>query len=256
MASAERSVRALSFGAIAEEYRRFRPGPPAAAVEWIVPERCDTAVDIGAGTGALTAHLVRHAPRVIAVEPDRRMSAVLGSLVTDAVVTTGRAEQLPLRDGTVDVVAGASMWHWVDEERAATEVARVLRPGGVLGLLWSGPDRTEGWLANLLTASRGEAPVNELAARSRQRRQRVNLPAHLPFAEPETQVLRWSLSVTPEQIIGLARTYSGFIVLPEAERERLQQLLVDAVRDHPVLAGQEQIDLPMRCTAWRAVRLG
>jgi ubiquinone/menaquinone biosynthesis C-methylase UbiE len=161
MAPQDRSARALSFGAIAEDYDRFRPGPPRKIVDWVLPRQCEAAVDIGAGTGALTRELLRCVRHVIAVEPDPRMSAVLAARVPRASVVSGRAEELPLRDRSVDAVVGSSMWHWVDEARAAIEAARVLRPGGVLGLLWSGPDRSQGWLAELLAG-----PGRDLGART------------------------------------------------------------------------------------------
>jgi SAM-dependent methyltransferase len=254
MALDERATRATSFGAIAEDYDRFRPGPPAAAVEWILPRQCDSIVDIGAGTGALTRLLVDHARRVTAVEPDPRMAEVLAARVPGAAVVAGKAEALPIPDGDCDAVVGSSMWHWVDEARASMEAARVLRPGGVLGLLWSGPNRSEGWLSEVLGRFRSQ----ELAARSdedRRRRHRVNLPAAAPFGEPETHLVRWSIMVTPDEIIGLSGTYSGFIVLPEAERVRLRDDLTEVVRTHPAIVGRDQVELPMRCLCWRAVRL-
>ena len=72
----------------------------------------------------------------------------------------------------------------------------------------------------------------------------------------QTQTVEWSLAVTPDELVGLAGTYSGFIVLPEAEKMRLRRDLADVVRHHPALAGRREIDLPMRCTCWRAVRDG
>src|SRR5664279_398208 len=242
MALDERSTRATSFGAIAEDYDRFRPGPPSPAVEWILPRQCDAVVDIGAGTGALTRLLMDHARRVTAVEPDRRMAAVLAARVPGATVLSGRAEQLPLPDGGCDAVVGSSMWHWVDEPRASMEAARVLRPGGVLGLLWSGPDRSEGWLSDVLRRSRRP----EAAARQdedRRRRHRVTLPVDAPFSEPETLVVRWSITVTPDELIGLAGTYSGFIVLPEADRTQLREDFTGVVRSHPAVVGRDEIEL-------------
>ncbi|HEY5017660.1 MAG TPA: rRNA adenine N-6-methyltransferase family protein, partial [Streptosporangiaceae bacterium] len=67
----------MSFGAIADDYDRLRPGPPAAALDWLLPEHCEVAVDVGAGTGLLTRALAGRVPRVVAVEPDQRMRAVL-----------------------------------------------------------------------------------------------------------------------------------------------------------------------------------
>jgi len=248
-------VRALSFGAIAEDYDRFRPGPPLDAVEWLVSRPCETAVDIGAGTGALTRVLAPRVPRVVALEPDPRMSAVLAARVPRAYVVTGTAEELPLRDACVDAVVGSSMWHWVDEARAATEAARVLRPGGVLGLLWSGPDRSQGWLAEVFARGGRGLPRPARDEAVRRARHDVRLPADAPFASPEIRTLQWSLQVTREQLVGLAGTYSGFIVLPDAERIRLRDRLADVVREHPALAGRQQIELPMRCICWRAIRI-
>ena len=144
------------------------------------------------------------------------------------------------------------MWHWVDAERASVEVARVLRPGGGLGLLWSGPDRSQPWLAELLSGvRRAQPPADENPPRHRRV---MGLAPEAPFSMPESHIMRWSLTVTPEHLIELACTYSGFIVLPEAERNRLRGGLVDAVHDHPALAGRSEIELPMRCICWRAVR--
>jgi SAM-dependent methyltransferase len=251
-------VRAMSFGAIADDYDRFRPGPPPEVLEWLLPRQRRAAVDIGAGTGALTRLLVGPVDHVVAVEPDRRMGVVLAARVPDASVVSARAEEIPLRDGCVDAVVGSSMWHWVDEERAAFEAARVLRTGGVLGLVWSGPDRSQPWLAELLARPRPEEVVPSAPAGDKaiHRHRQVHLPPDAPFTGVQTQTVEWSLAVTPDELVGLAGTYSGFIVLPEAEKMRLRRDLADVVRHHPALAGRREIDLPMRCTCWRAVRDG
>ncbi len=251
-------MRAMSFGAIAGDYDRFRPGPPPEALEWLLPGQRRAAVDIGAGTGALTRLLVGDVAHVVAVEPDRRMGAVLAARVRDASVVAARAEALPLRDRCVDAVVGSSMWHWVDEERAVFEAARVLRPGGVLGLLWNGPDRSQPWLADLLARLRpgDHGPSPSAGDDAIDRHRQVHLPPDAPFTGVETQTVDWSLSVTPEELVGLAGTYSRFIILPEVEKMRLRRDLAAVVRQHAALAGRREIDLPMRCLCWRAVRAG
>jgi SAM-dependent methyltransferase len=254
MAAEHADVRALSFGSIAEEYDRYRPGPPPQAVEWVLDGRRGLAAEVGAGTGALTRELVRRMDRVVAVEPDRRMGGVLAARVMGVPVVVGRAEELPLVEGIADAVVGSSMWHWVEPERGAREAARALRPGGVLGLMWSGPDRSEEWLAELIAGPGVDGTA--LAAQSAERAQRhqVHLPADAPFSQPERTTVRWRETFTTRQLVGLAGTYSGFIVLTAAERARVRADLADFVLNHPLLAGRQEVELPMRCHCWRAVR--
>ena len=259
----ERALRARSFGAIAERYDRFRPGPPVAAVDWLLPGTAgarldapiDAVVDLGAGTGALSRLLVGRAHHVYAVEPDDRMAAVLADRVPEVEVRSGQAESLPLPDAGVDAVLGSSMWHWVDEARASVEVARVLRPGGTFGLLWSGPDRTHEWVAALLTQANPQRAEQDRATAARRRRHEVHLPSDAPFAPPQTHLLRWTMTVTLDELAGLAGTFSVVIRLPESERVGLQDRLHAYVRDHPPPgAAADAIELPMRCYCWKAIR--
>ena len=60
------------------------------------------------------------------------------------------AEQLPIRSETLDAAMVSSAWHWMDPDRTVAEVGRVLRPGGVLGVIWNGADRSIDWVAELL----------------------------------------------------------------------------------------------------------
>jgi SAM-dependent methyltransferase len=245
--------RALSFGAVAEDYDRFRPGPPSQALAWLLPVGGGTTVEIGAGTGAFTRLLVGHVSQVIAVEPDRRMAEVLAARVPGASIVAARAEELPLADTCADAVVGSSMWHWVDEERAVFEAARVLRPGGVFGLLWSGWDRSEPWLARLLAQAGADRFRDDEKARDH--RHTVHLPAGAPFADIETHNFAFALTVTPDYFVGLVSTYSRFIVLPVAERSRRREALTEVVARYLAGTDEQELRLSMGCTCWSAVRL-
>jgi SAM-dependent methyltransferase len=124
---------ALSFGIAAEAYERGRPAWPSELLDGLPVAAEATVVDLGAGTGKLTRLLVKRFARVIAVKPD----AAMRCLIDTGEAIAGSAESLPLPDASVDAIFAAEAFHWFDWERALPEIARVLRPGGVLALLWN-----------------------------------------------------------------------------------------------------------------------
>ena len=89
-------------------------------------------LELGAGTGKLTAVLVELGHDVHATEPDPEMLAVLQRHLPDVPTSEAGAEEIPLPDRSVDVVVAAQSFHWFDHDLALPEIARVLRPGGYL----------------------------------------------------------------------------------------------------------------------------
>ena len=142
------------FGSGADEYDRYRPGWPPEAVERALAElglgSGSTVVDLAAGTGKLTRELVPRTGRVVAVEPSADMLRRLGEVVPEAAAAAGTADAIPRGDASVDGVFVAEAFHWFATPEAVAEIARVLRPGGGLALLWNlydwGDDR---WLEEL-----------------------------------------------------------------------------------------------------------
>jgi SAM-dependent methyltransferase len=244
-----------SFGAVAGEYDRLRPGPSAEALDWLIPEGASDVLEIGAGTGILTRLLARRVAHVTAVEPDERMRAVLSETATGVEVVAGHAEELPATTSSYDVVIAASAWHWVDEERAVPEVARVLRPGGRLSLVWSGPDRSIDWMRSLWAGGVIFSPEEQADVDARRRgRHMVNLDigGPSPFLEPETKLFRWSRPMTKEDLVALATTYSAVITMDEVGRRQHLDAMTDFLNTHEPLAGSDVIDVPMRSYCWRA----
>jgi len=244
--TADTAQRASSFGSVAEAYDRYRPGPPRAALEWILRSPVGTAADLGAGTGALTRELAARAARVIALEPDPRMLAVLKRRSPRVAAARCPAEDLPLGPGPLDAVTVSSAWHWMDPDRTVAELGRVLRPGGVLGVIWNGADRSVGWVTELL-GTRDPSPGD----RNRWSRHRFELPSGAPFDHPDSDVIRWALSMTREELVGLAGTYSSMITMPPDRREQETARVRAAVG--AVMTG-DRIEVPMSCRCWRAVR--
>jgi SAM-dependent methyltransferase len=161
--STDRSDRAASFAAVADAYARSRPGYPDDAVRWLVGEPPVDVVDLGAGTGKLTRSLVDLGHRVTAIEPLPEMIAHLRVAVPEATALEGGAEAIPLPDASVDVVTVAQAFHWFDRQAALREIARVLRPGGRIGLVWNVRDESETWVAELSDAMVGRTGVDYAA---------------------------------------------------------------------------------------------
>jgi SAM-dependent methyltransferase len=132
--------RELSFDRVADEYERTRPDYPDALLD-LLPLDADAAVlDLGAGTGKLTRVLARRYLDVTAVEPLPNMRATLERVVPGVTALAGSAERIPLEDGAVDGVFAAQAFHWFDKPVALPEIARVLRPGGILAIVWNQGD--------------------------------------------------------------------------------------------------------------------
>jgi len=132
-----------SFERAAEEYERGRPGYAKPALDAVDVSPDAVVLDLAAGTGKLTRQLVPRFARVIAVEPLDGMRAVLERPVPDAEALKGSADAIPLEDDAVDAVFVAEAFHWFANETAVREIARVLRPRGVLAILFNhDPDRT------------------------------------------------------------------------------------------------------------------
>ena len=246
-----RAARALSFGAASDDYDRFRPGPPAAVLDWLLPAGATDVVDLGAGTGALTRLLVHRVARVTAVEPDPGMRRVLVQRVPAATALEGTAEALPVADAGQDAVLGASMWHWVVlPPRATAEAARVLRPGGRLGVLWTHPDREIDWVDALWATMRSGQVPRPVGQRT------LEIPAGVGFAPPEgPHLVHFSVTLDRDDILGLVGTYSGHLVLDrDAQADRLAR--VAAVLDaDPRFAAGAPVEVPMVCHAWLAAKL-
>ncbi|HZP71927.1 MAG TPA: class I SAM-dependent methyltransferase [Gaiellaceae bacterium] len=95
---------------------------------------------LGAGTGKLTRVLARRYARVIAVEPLDNMRAILEHVVPEAETRAGTAEAIPLGDASVDGVFAGQAFHWFRNDDAVAEIARVLRPRGVVCAVWNRPE--------------------------------------------------------------------------------------------------------------------
>ncbi|MDO5511563.1 class I SAM-dependent methyltransferase [Corynebacterium sp.] len=143
--AAHRRESAWAFRSGADTYDDVRPGYPPAVLELI--DDCRQVIDLGAGTGKLTAALVSAGHEVLASDPSPDMVRVLRALPIP--VWRATAEATALRDGTVDAATCAQTWHWVDTVAACAELDRVVRPGGRVVLVWNNLDVSHPWILRL-----------------------------------------------------------------------------------------------------------
>ncbi|KRE25266.1 SAM-dependent methyltransferase [Mycobacterium sp. Soil538] len=233
--------RSLSFGVEAAAYERGRPSYPPEAIDWLLPPGARTVLDLGAGTGKLTTRLVERALDVVAVDPIPEMLELLSGSLPDTPALLGTAEDIPLADDSVDAVLVAQAWHWFDTERALKEVARVLRPGGRLGLLWNNRDERLGWVKDL-----GRIIGHEVDPFS----QTVDLPA--PFSDVARHQVEWTSYLTPQALIDLVASRSYCITSPEQVRTRTLDRVRELLSTHPALANSTGLALPYVTVCVRA----
>ena len=220
-----------SFDRVAAEYERARPGYPPELLD-AVPLGADAVVlDLGAGTGKLTRVLVERYARVTAVEPLDGMRGILEAVVPAAESLRGTAEAIPLPGASVNAVFAAQAFHWFANEEAMAEIARVLRPGGILCLVWNEPLDSralpEAYRAYLRTL---HAPSLD-AVRSGPSWSEVISGG--PFSDLEEAVVEHEQTQERGDVLAFARSVSWIAHRPEDERERIMQELNERLPEGP-----------------------
>jgi SAM-dependent methyltransferase len=229
---------AASFGPVADLYDRSRPSYPAAALDWLLPAGNPRVIDLGAGTGKLTRSLRDRGLTVTAVEPSPGMRSQLARSVPGL---KGSAEEIPLPPGSADVVLVAQAWHWVDPARAVPEVARVLAPGGRLGLLWNVRDDTADWVRRLDEIIGNRDRLSDLTA-----------VVGAPFEPVARAAFPWVNRIPPSSLLDLVASRSSVILLPADERAALLREVRQLMATHPALVGRTEFELPYICYCTRA----
>jgi SAM-dependent methyltransferase len=209
---------ARSFGNVAETYHRVRPAYSQEVLDRAVSalglDARACVLDLAAGTGRLTSELVQRFARVIAVEPDDAMRA----LIAYGEVLAGAAEASPLADASVDAVFVGEAFHWFDAADAIAQIARVLRPRCGLAVI-----HTHWWET--------EPPVGDAALELLRGPYERSLGQRKPpwddaFAESPFEPLQYErfeeeLVVDADELLELYSTTSALAALPHAERVEL-----------------------------------
>jgi SAM-dependent methyltransferase len=174
-------------------------------------------LDLGAGTGKLTQILAARYAHVIAVEPLEELRALLAVRAPGAEVRAGAAEAIPLDDASVDAVFAGQAFHWFANDSAVGEIARVLRPGGVLALLWNVPNGTPSVPADY------NARMEELHEAGRPDPPDEHVLERFPFGEEHEEVAEHEHVNGRDDVLALAASVS-WIAMRDDRDEILAEL--------------------------------
>lgn len=225
----------------AATYDDVRPGYPPEVVGLVrgdgdSPGAALDVLDVGAGTGKLTAVLVAAGHSVTALDPGAEMLAALRRSCPGVPVVRATAEATGLAGGSFDAITCAQTWHWVDVPAASAEFARLLRPGGRVVLTWNTLDVREPRVHRLTRIMHAGD---------------VQKPGFVPAVAGPLRITaelrtEWVQELTPEQVIRLARTRSYWLRAGAGTRAKVEANLRWYLHDHLGYAPDDVVALPYR----------
>jgi SAM-dependent methyltransferase len=234
---------ATSFGAAVGAYELGRPGYAAEHVAWLLDGVHGRVLDLAAGSGKLTSAVTGLGFETVAVDPDEQM---LGR-IRDVPTLVGTAEAIPLQDDSVAAVTVGQAWHWFDPDAAGAEIARVLAPGGRLGLIWNIRDIRLPFvaaLAEVMGPSPAEAMMDADAV--------LRVPGFTPFERRRFETVRM---ITPDAVEALVTSRSHWLVASPATQAQVLADVRQLVTTHPHSAGRRMIEFAMYTSCYRAEAL-
>jgi SAM-dependent methyltransferase len=239
------------YAVTAATYAMGRPDYPPEVDAWLrdhlALSKGRTVLDLGAGTGKFLPHLRQTEATIVAVEPVAAMLEQLIARNPDIEAKRGTAEEIPLPDAYADAVVCAQSFHWFANTKALSEITRVLKTGGVLGLVWNVRDEAVAWVAALgpiLDAHAGDAPRYHTQAW----RRAFPAPGMVPIAEKQ---FSHGHTGTPEHVIIDRVLSTSFIAaLPAEERRRVSAQVRKLIANTPELALKSEVTMPYVTVAY------
>ena len=230
------------------DYEAARPSYPPDAVEWFVENLRLThgrrVADVAAGTGKLTRLLVPTGAELLAVEPVRGMRATFRRLLPEVPLVAATAEAMPFTAASLDAITVAQAWHWFDHDRATAEAARVLRPGGRLGLVWNARDRTEPWVDEVWSIM--DRVEKHAPWRDHENWRDSAMRAMPGFGPLHDAQFRHMQRITPEGVVQRVASVSHVAVLAEPEQAKVLAEVREVLTTHPAVRGRETVEIPYR----------
>jgi len=248
---------ATGFAKGAATYVKGRPDYPPEVEDWLRGDlalrKGKTVLDLGAGTGKFIPSLRVTDAAIIAVEPVPAMLAQLIECNPGITAKEGSAEHIPLADASIDAVVCAQSFHWFARREALAEIHRVLKPGGVLGLIWNVRDESVGWVAALTEIMR---PYEGNTPRHHTQDWRRLFPAE-GFGPLRERRFPNAHTGSPEQVIIDRVLSTSFIAaLPAMEQDRVAAQIRKLIETSPDLAGKSEVTFPYETAAFSCTKLG
>jgi len=245
------AVATEGFGSAARTYEAARPGYPDDAVAWLVEALGaaprTTVLDLAAGTGKLTRLLTGTGATLLAAEPVEGMRRVLHEILPEVPAFAASAEALPLGAGSLDAVTVAQAFHWFDADTAFAELARVLRPGGRLGVIWNARDRSVPWVDavwSIMDRVEKRAPW-----RDHEHWSESALGARRGFGPMHSATFSHHQRVSPDDVVARIASVSHVAVLPDVERRAVLDEVRNVLDTHPDVRGRAELAIPYRVDA-------
>lgn len=230
-----------------DAYEKGRPSYPAEAVDYLARElslnRTSMMVELGAGTGKFTKLLVPMGAKLIAIEPVEGMRCKFKEIFPQIELHEGTAEAIPLPDESADAVIAAQAFHWFSGESTLKEIHRVLKPGGLIGLIWNVRDESKDWVAQLtkiIYAYDSEAPTYN-SMKWRKAFDHTSLFTSLKYTSFAHQH-----EGTPDTVVARVASISFIAVLPEKKKTEVLSRVAQLIQTHPEIKGLKQISFPYR----------
>lgn len=250
-------VSAGGFASASGHYARARPTYARGAVG-----RIDEAtpvgilLDVGAGTGILTGQLLRAGREMVGVEPVASMRDQFARALPRVPVAAAVAEALPFQRACFSGLTFAQAFHWMDHDRVLIEVRRVLRPGGVLALVWNERVESVSWvreLTDLIEARSGGRPYSD----HREQSWEELVGAAGGFAHISTDRYPNHVASSHELVVERVRSTSFVAVMDPPARESLISEVRDVLAQNNETKDQEQFDFPHETVVhlWRSERI-
>ncbi|HZJ25665.1 MAG TPA: class I SAM-dependent methyltransferase [Acidimicrobiia bacterium] len=250
-------VAASGFGAQAGTYDRARPSYPPELVDFFVEHLHlgpgTLVLDLAAGTGKLTRLLTPSGADLIAVEPVTGMAWVLREGSPAVPLVSATAEALPVADDSLDAVTVAQAFHWFDAEAAFDELARVLRPGGRVGLVWNARDRSRNWVNqvwDIMDRVEKRAPW-----RDHDQWGDSALGERAGFGPLHEATFHHDHLLTPDDVVARVASVSHVAVLPEEANASVLAEIRELLRNHPDTRGRAELAIPYRVDAYWCERI-